>query len=362
VLQASPASGKSALLDAALRLVPDEDRLAFSAITGRSLFYVSRDALAHKVLAISEEDGAGSALYALKLLSSEGSLSIASTAKDTKTGRLSTATYEVAGPVALLMTTTSLNVDEELLSRCILLSVDEGRDHTRAIHREQRRRLGLDVLVGGGDADRVVKIHHDAQRLLRPLRLVIPDTLTIPFADHRVGHRRDFAKVLGLVQALALLRQHQRRVRETDGGVKYVEATEADVADALRLLRGVIRPDPDDLPPGTRHLLGLLEGHVTAVANAKGIDKSDVRFTRREVREALHLGDNRLKVHLARLVALEYVLVHASRGKAGRKVVYELIGCGYDENEAGLGRPTGGPRAGLGRASVAPPGSDASPG
>jgi hypothetical protein len=41
--------------------------------------------LAHKVLAVAEEEGAERAAYALKLLQSEGSLSIASTGKDNST-------------------------------------------------------------------------------------------------------------------------------------------------------------------------------------------------------------------------------------------------------------------------------------
>lgn len=345
VLQASPASGKSALLDAVLRLVPEEERLAFSAVTGRSLYYLDRNALAHKVLAIAEEEGAGTAAYALKLLHSEGSLSIASTAKDTKSGRLATHTYAVAGPVALLMTTTSLEVDEELLSRCIVLSVDEGREHTRAIHREQRRRLTVGGL--GSRHDSLVKLHNDAQRLLRRLRVVIPEGLAIEHRDHRVGHRRDFAKVLGLVQAVALLRQHQRRVHETDDGIKYIEATDDDVRVALGLLA---KPD-EELPPGTRTLLGLLDTYVADRADREGLDRVDVRFTRRELREALAVGDTQLRVHLARLVALEYVLRHARDGR----VVYELL--------AACRGPAGGlpaPCRGDGGSGGGPDGSDAS--
>ena len=76
--------------------------------------------LAHKVLAVAEEEGAERAAYALKLLQSEGESAIASTGKDATTGRLVTHTYRVAGPVAILLTTTALDVDEELLNRCLV--------------------------------------------------------------------------------------------------------------------------------------------------------------------------------------------------------------------------------------------------
>ena len=34
----------------------------------------------------------------------------------------------------IFLTTTAVEIDEELLNRCIVLTVDEGREQTRAIH------------------------------------------------------------------------------------------------------------------------------------------------------------------------------------------------------------------------------------
>jgi hypothetical protein len=89
----------SVVVLAVLGFVPAEDRVSFSAMTGPSLFYLGETDLAHKVLSIAEEEGASRASYALKLLQSEGELSIASTGKDTTSGRLVTHTYRVAGPL-----------------------------------------------------------------------------------------------------------------------------------------------------------------------------------------------------------------------------------------------------------------------
>src|SRR5207247_9236997 len=102
--------------------------------------------LKHKVLAIVEEEGAERASYALKLLQSEGELTIASTGKDPATGRLVTQEYRVEGPVMIFLTTTAIEVDDELLNRCLVLTVDEGRDQTRKIHegrRGEKRREGV---------------------------------------------------------------------------------------------------------------------------------------------------------------------------------------------------------------------------
>ena len=93
IVQSSSAAGKSSLMEAVLAFVPEEQRVQYSAMTGQSLFYMGENDLKHKVLAIVEEEGASRAAYALKLLQSEGVLTIASTGKDPVSGKLVTHQY-----------------------------------------------------------------------------------------------------------------------------------------------------------------------------------------------------------------------------------------------------------------------------
>jgi hypothetical protein len=139
-------------------------------------------------------------------LQSEGQLTIASTGKDAGTGRLVSQEYRVEGPVAIMMTTTAIDLDEELVNRCLVLTVDEGRDQTRAIHERQRRGQSLEAILQRQERERIVKVHQDAQRLLRPLPVVNPFSAELQFADHAVRTRRDHRKYLGLIEAVALLR------------------------------------------------------------------------------------------------------------------------------------------------------------
>ncbi len=185
IVQSTSAAGKSAVMESVLGFVPDEDRVSFSAMTGQSLFYLGESDLSHKVLSIAEEEGASRAAYALKLLQSEGELSIASTGKDTASGRLVTHTYKVTGPTAIVLTTTAIDVDEELLNRCLVLTVDEDRDQTRAIHAAQRRAQTLEGLAARTERDQIVSLHCDAQRLLEPLAVVNPFADRLTFADGR---------------------------------------------------------------------------------------------------------------------------------------------------------------------------------
>ena len=122
IIQSTSAAGKSALMEAVLSFFPAEDQVKYSAMTGQSLYYLGESDLKHRILAIVEEEGAEKASYALKLLQSEGELTIASTGKDPHSGRMETQEYHVEGPVAIVLTTTSIDIDEELMNRCLVLT------------------------------------------------------------------------------------------------------------------------------------------------------------------------------------------------------------------------------------------------
>jgi len=328
LLQSSSAAGKSSVLDALLKLVPEEDRIVYSAMTGQSLYYMGAMDLKHKLLAIAEEHGAARASYALKLLQSEGELTIASTAKDVATGKLVTEEYRVEGPVMIALTTTAAEIDEELLNRCLVLSIDEGREQTAAIHAAQRARRTLAGLLAKTEREGLLKVHQDAQRLLEPLAVVNPYADRLTFLDDRTRTRRDHEKYLTLIDAIALLHQHQRVIRTAPGRagaapVRYVEVELTDIALANELTHEVLGRTLDELPPQTRRLLGLIVGMVERECAAQHLRRGDYRFSRRAVREHTKWGDTQLKIHLSRLVELEYLLVH--RGGRGQSFEYELV-------------------------------------
>jgi hypothetical protein len=382
LIQSTSAAGKSALMDAVLAFIPEEEQVSYAAMTGQALFYLGETALKRKVLAIAEEEGARDAAYALKLLQSQGDLSIASTGKDPVSGKLVTQDYRVEGPVALMMTTTAIDLDEELKNRCLVLSVNEGQEQTRAIHERQRFEETLEGLMARQLKSSVLTRHQNAQRLLKPLHVVNPYAGELTFLSDKTRTRRDHRKYLGLIRAIALLHQYQRPVKSitTEHGeiIEYVEATLDDIAKANLLAADVLGRTLDELAPQTRRLLDLIVRMVTAQCEAGKVEMRNYRFTRRDVREATGWGLTQLKVHLRRLEELEYLITHM--GGRGRSYVYELAynsegedgapflmglidveklkNNSYDEKKAGVngelaghGRPQVGGKSGHSRAS-----------
>ncbi len=336
MLQSSSAAGKSSLMEATLALIPEEQRVQYSAMTGQSLFYMGETDLKNKILAIVEEEGAQRAAYALKLLQSEAVLTIASTGKDPATGKLITHQYRVKGPVMIFLTSTAIEIDEELLNRCLVLTVDEDREQTRAIHRLQREAQTLEGLIQKRRRQEIVTLHRNAQRLLKPLPVVNPYAKQLTFPDGLTRTRRDHMKYLALIRAVTLLHQYQRPVKSVSYDNKvleYIESTVEDVKLAEDLIKQVLGRSLDELPPQTRRLLLTVDEMVAKECERLQMERTDYRFSRRDVRHYTGWSDGQLKRHLHKLEELEYLIVH--RGGRGQSMVYEL----YFEKPSDLSEP-----------------------
>ncbi|AOR61169.1 CHC2 zinc finger domain-containing protein [Pectobacterium parmentieri] len=326
LIQSSSAAGKSSLMDAVLNLIPPEERLQYSAMTGQSLFYLGETNLQHKILAIAEEEGVRQAAYALKLLQSDGELTIASTGKDDATGNLVTKQYTVKGPVMLMLTTTAIDVDEELLNRCLVLTVNESREQTEAIHALQRHKQTLEGLLMENEKGYLTELHQNAQRLLKPLKVVNPFASQLTFLSDKTRTRRDHMKYLTLIQSIALLHQYQREVKTVSHRgqvIEYIEVERSDIVLANRLAHEILGRTLDEMPPQTRKLLLLIQGMVNQLAHAQNKKPGEVRFTRRDIRNATQWSDSQLKLHCLRLAEMEYLLVHG--GSRGHLLQYELL-------------------------------------
>jgi hypothetical protein len=83
----------------------------------------------------------------------------------------------------------------------------------------------------------------------------------------------------------------------------------------------------DELPPQTRKLLKEIQQLVRLECEEQKIEQSHFRFSRKLLRQQMGWTYDQLRVHLERLVNMEYVLVH--RGGRGQSFEYELL---YDGN------------------------------
>jgi hypothetical protein len=207
-----------------------------------------------------------------------------------------------------------------------VLAVDEGRAQTQAIHAQQRKRRTLEGIAAKREREHLVALHRNVQRLLKPLEVLNPYAEHLRFPDATTRLRRDHEKYLTLIDTIALLHQHGRAIKTaTRGGQSfdYIEVSLEDIAMANALAHEVLGRSLDELPPQTRRLLNLIDEYVGRECEARALKRAELRFSRRALREATGLSDTQLRLHLARLVEFEYLLVH--RGQRGQSFEYELL-------------------------------------
>jgi hypothetical protein len=167
-----------------------------------------------------------------------------------------------------------------------------------------------------------MRAHHNAQRLLRSLKVIIPYVDLIEFPLAWLRGRRDHDRFLSLIEGVAFLHQCQRTISD-DGGQEYIEASLADYAIAYDLAHQVFADSAHDLPKPARDLLAQVEGIVETVAKKAKAGIGETWFTRRMIREATKLPDHIIKRHMREIEDLEYVQVQ--RAPSGGSFRYRLL-------------------------------------
>jgi hypothetical protein len=248
------------------------------------------------------------------------------TLKDLETGQMAAKQFTVRGPIAYLETTTQSYLNQENTSRCFEIPLDESTEQTRRIHEHQRQARALSGLHRVISKDTVRRRHHNVQRLLEPIRVVIPYAEKLVFPARYLRTRRDHERFLSLIEVVAFLHQFQR-VQKTalhqGKEVKYIEATVEDYAIAYKLALRVLWVSLDELSRWGRELIESCRQQVedARVHNPKLAD-TDVHWTRRKLREYLGWPDKRLRACLDELVSLEYL--QTLDGSKGKAFIYRL--------------------------------------
>jgi DNA primase len=325
-IQSRSAAGKSALQDAILGMVPEEDLVRYTRLTGQALFYKEGDSLEHKIIAIEEALGADAALYAIRTLLSSNELTVGSAGRDVSSGKMQTDENKVKGPTSVFMTTTAPDIESETATRFAFLTMDESSEATAKIHAAQRFSKTLEGLRARKRKDIVTRLHQNAQRLLETgLKVVIPFAEHLEFPTENLRTRRDNMRYLSLIEAIAFLHQYQREIKidDVDGKQdRYIEATVADLELANKLAIEFLGRSLDELSPPSRKLLNGIHEMVMSHSKKQGISAHEYTFTRRDIRKYMYWTDFQVKTHIHQLVDLEYI--YFISGRKGKEYIYEL--------------------------------------
>src|SRR5690606_27629601 len=203
--------------------------------------------------------------------------------------------------------------------------IDESTDQTARVVARQFYERTIEGIQDKLTADAILAKHRNAQRLIEPLLVANPFAPQLTFPAHTLRLRREAGKYLSLMDALALLHQHQRAVRTFERGgqtYRYVEVAREDVDRANRLMASCLVRALSDLTGPAEKLLLAIRDHVVSESEARGAEVLAVTFSRREIRERLGWSDHHAIPLLDELVQREYV--EAVSGSFGKRYVYAL--------------------------------------
>jgi len=329
MIQSRSAAGKSCLQDAILSLIPEEDYIKYTRLTDQALFYKD-GSLAHKILAIEELNGMNGAMYSIRTMQSSKKITVAYTGKDPMTGEMRTGENTVEGPLMVFITTTEAEIDGETASRFMFVTIDESREMTEKILTKQRQSHTLQGMMHRLKGADIIRKHKNANRLLRPVKVLNPYAELLTFTSKSLRVRRDHTKYLNLIQAICYLFQYQRKIHTIDYAGKtleYINVTLQDIAAANSIADEVLGRSLDELSPPSRKLLGLIREMCEQQAE-KG--ERERCFSRRDIREYAGWSDFQVKTHIRQLEELE--CLYSLTGRKGKEYVYELVYTGGGED------------------------------
>lgn len=335
LIQAGSGAGKSHIQNQTLLFCNPSEVLKVTNLSEKSLFYLetkSGYSLKNKVLAIEEGTGAESAAYSLRALISSGDgISTLTTIKDSNTGKLVTMSNRVEGPVSVFFTTTKPQIEEELRSRMLVLSIDESPDQSEKIVRVMKEKYKAETLEADIDIKSVRKKHRAFQQILKPLKVVNPHVDRLKINDYRLQTRRTLQLYLSIINSIAFIRQFQKETRtltEHSTMVDYIEVDENDIKIGHDLAKSVM-DQAWDLSQPARTLCCLinqmLEEKIIRLQKENpdtDYRKMDMEWTRRMLREFTGWRQTRLRNHLMELVDYEIVI---RKGGQGRMQYYQLV-------------------------------------
>jgi len=316
IVRSESGAGKSYLMECVAELMPPEEVQYFSRLTPQSLYYMGRDELVHKLLIVDERDGSEESEYPIRTLQTRRKLTLAVPIKDPSSGRIKTKMLEILGPISYMESSTSATINPENLNRCFELYLDDSQAQTERIMAAQRRARTLAGIAQDHRRESVLARHHNAQRLLRPLKVVTHFADHLKFPAQWLRTRRDNERFLSLLEIVTFLHQYQRPVKISPDGVEHVETTLEDYRITYGLARTIFTQTLQDLGKPGKDLLDQIREMVRENTTKLRIEVKDYAFTRRTIREHTRMPDYTIKRAIRELEELEYLDVRRS-GQGG---------------------------------------------
>lgn len=305
--------GKTHLQEKVSALIPEEDKMEITTLSGNAFYYFGQQELRNKLILIEDLDGTDEVLYPLREIKSKKRITKTVVIKNTK-GETRTVSLVVEGPVCVAGCTTKESLYEDNANRSFLIYIDESKQQDQKIMGYQRK-------LSAGKVD--VSEEHEIQEQFRNMqRILVPVTIRNPYAESLqipeevFKPRRSNAHYLAFIEAVTFYHQHQReKQHDKETGEEFIETTLEDIEEANKLMKKILLRKSDQLNGATRDYFEKLKVWLEK--------EGKETFTNREIRIQLRIKGTTLRRYHHDL--LDVGLIRVKSGKKAAGFYYEVI-------------------------------------
>ena len=305
--------GKTHLQEKVSSLIPDEDKLEITTLSGNAFYYFGQQELRNKLILIEDLDGAEDVLYPLREIKSKKQVTKTVVIKNTK-GETRTVTLKVEGPVCVAGCTTKESLYEDNANRSFLIYIDESEAQDEQIMTYQRKLSAGKIDLA--EEHKLQEQFKDMQRVLRPVQIRNPYAEMLRIPKEVFKPRRTNAHYLAFIEAVTFYHQYQReKYHDTETGEEYISTTLEDIEEANRLMKAILLRKADELSGACRNYFEKLKTWLK--------EESKTAFTNKQARQALREKPSNQKKFMVQLQAYG----HIKRGKGDQKkgYYYEIV-------------------------------------
>lgn len=289
--------GKTHLQEKVAALIPEEDKLEMTTLSGNAFYYFGQQELRNKLILIEDLDGADEVLYPLREIKSKKRITKTVVVKNTK-GETRTVSLVVEGPVCVAGCTTKESLYEDNANRSFLIYIDESKGQDRLIMDYQRKLSAGKIDLS--DQWKTIEQFNNMQRVLVPITVRNPYAEKLQIPEEVFKPRRSNAHYLAFIEAVTFYHQYQREKQyDKQTGEEFIETTLEDIEEANKLMKDVLIRKSDPLNAACRKYLEWLKTWLKV--------SNKTSFTNLEVRQSIRINPSNQKRYMVQLQDYDYV-------------------------------------------------------
>jgi len=305
--------GKSHLQEKVGELIPKEDKIELTSVSGNAFYYYVDDDLGNKLILIEDYDGVFAALYPIRELQSKQKISKTITMRD-RSGNTRTLHLTVKGPVSIGGCTTSEHIYEDNANRSFLIYLDETETQDERVMDYQRKLSAGKIDIT--DQQQIQKQLQNVQRVLQPISVRNPYAEQLIIPKEVFKPRRSNAHYIAFIEAITFYKQYQRehQVNKETGEI-YIETTFEDIAEANELMKNILLKKSDELGYATRKYFEQLKDHLES--------NKEKTFINSSIRTIFKEHPSKQKRFMLELQ--QYGLIKKIDGDKKKGFIYEVV-------------------------------------